>query len=68
MSLASTYAATIATAQTSLPTPFVGPGGLITATVAENGNCAITLNNTQTFTVPPAMVLAFATWVTTTFT
>jgi hypothetical protein len=68
MSLATTYAAAIATAQNSLPTSFTGPGGLLNATVDEQGNCLLVIANSQKYSVPPAVMLAFANWVTTTFT
>ena len=66
MSLASDYAAAVA-ALSPPPTPFTGPGGILTANVDGNGNAILTIPG-RTFTVPPALLTAFATWVTATFT
>ena len=66
MSLASTYAAAVVTANVSAPTSFTGPAGLMTASVDENGNGKINFNG-QIFTVPASALVAFATWVNATF-
>jgi hypothetical protein len=69
MSLASDYASGIASAQSVVPNPWSGPGGQLVANVDLHGNCFLSLGgNTQTFTVPAAVILSFANWVTATFT
>jgi hypothetical protein len=51
--------------QSGAPNPYTGP--LISAKVDDNGNCQVNFNG-AIYTAPPAIVLAFANWVTATFT
>lgn len=67
MSLASTYAAAIASAQVMEPPTWTGPGGQLTTSVDQNGNC-IVIYQGQSFVVPPAVMLNLSAWITATFT
>ena len=69
MSIASAYAAAIASEMTSLsaveatvPAPFVGPGGLMTCSVTRDGNGELVFGG-KTFPAPAAVLLAFAAWI-----
>jgi len=65
MSLASQYAASV----DSVPTPpsWTGPQDILTATVDANGNCVLMVPG-KTYTVPPLVILSFASWAASTFT
>jgi hypothetical protein len=65
MSLASQYAASV----DAVPAPpsWTGPADVLTATVDENGNCLLIVPG-KTYTVPPPVILSFASWATSTFT
>jgi hypothetical protein len=67
MSAASQYQIALAAVQATTPTPWTGPGGLMTASVDQNGNMQL-LAQGQMYTVPPVVALAFAGWITATFT
>jgi len=73
MSLASDYAASQATAaadqvtaNASVPAPFVGPNGR--AEVTASGGMRLVPTGTSPFEIPAAGAVAFATWITDTFT
>jgi len=72
MSLASDYAATQATAASgqatanaTVPPPFVGPNGR--AEVTSGGNLRLVPTTGGNFEIPPAGALAFAAWIESTF-
>jgi hypothetical protein len=72
MSLASDYAAAVATkvsalntTQATVPAPWAGPQGL-SASVTNNGDCQLNFGQQQ-FNVPAAVLVAFGNWITTTF-
>lgn len=67
MSLATVYAAAVASAQVMEPPTWTGPGGQMTSSVDQNGNCLVMFQGQQ-FTAPPAAMLNFAAWITATFT
>ena len=67
MSLASAYAAAVATVTATLPAPWTGPDGLMVASVDSNGNCVLNFGG-NAYPVPPAAMTSFVTWFNTTFT
>jgi len=66
MSLASDYAAAEAATNATVPTPWTGPGGLLTATVLEDGSCLLVVSGRR-YPVPGVVLLSFAAWVNSTF-
>jgi len=67
MSLASNYAAAMASAEAGEPPTWSGPAGLLIASVTATGDCLLTVQGIP-FPVTAAVLLEFATWVTDTYT
>jgi hypothetical protein len=73
MSVASDFATTIATEVTAMadaealrPAPYVGPGGLVTISVLNDGNGQVTFG-TNTYPLPAAVAVALANYLLATF-
>jgi hypothetical protein len=62
----STLAVNTAATNAAIPPSFIGPNGR--ADVTPDGNLKLTQTGTGTFVLTPAQALAFAAWVTATFT